>query len=139
MGRGNTQSGTNQLSPKTKQSFQVPSSERSDHLVWTRLDSNQSFPIKPATGFVEPNSSKSAGTAAATPDETVTLLPELSLEDRLMVALSKRGPLRIGQFVENARASVGHSAYCEEGSRCLFNFDDEALVLACERYAEECQ
>lgn len=58
------------------------------------------------------------------------ILPILDLESRLLVALSARGPMRIGQFVEVALGLA--DVRDDESHRCIFHMRDEAFVLALE-------
>lgn len=78
-------------------------------------------------------SSERESEAGPTPQESELLA--LSLEDRLFVALCKRGSQRIGQFIESARRDAGHG-FCVEDEDCLFSFDDDQLVVALEQYAD---
>lgn len=85
------------------------------------------------SGF-DPRGRLGEGNSEGAGEQAPADLPEtavtLSLEDRLYVAISRRGPQRIGQFIENAISEVGRP------HECVFYFTDEWLVSAVESYAD---
>ena len=94
------------------------------------------------SGLGQPqNAPQTTGATGIVSPETVGL-PQVSLEDRLAVAISARGHQRIGQFIENARAAIRPKGpFTYRGSDWpsdapgLFYLSDEELVAALEEAA----
>lgn len=119
--------GTSQYAPSPKQLPQGARSEHEHKNRWAVLDSNQPAP----SGEERDSDDVGDGRQAPVPGETVTLLPELSLEDRLLVALSRRGSRTIDEFMFRAREQMTMDL------RPWRWASDDSLVEACERYATE--